>query len=69
MMFFSGKTIPWTTFLGFTIILFVVGGIISVTKGANLGVDFTGGTTITISNDDSIKLDDVETYLEQDNIY
>ena len=51
-------------FLGFTIILFVVGGIISVTKGANLGVDFTGGTTITISNNDEIKLDDVKDYLK-----
>ena len=53
-------------FLGFTIVLFVVGGIISVTKGANLGVDFTGGTTITISNNDSIKLDDVKEYLSDE---
>ena len=53
-------------FLGFTIILFVVGGIVSVTKGANLGVDFTGGTTITISNNDEIKLDDVKDYLEEE---
>ena len=53
-------------FLGFTIILFVVGGIISVTKGANLGVDFTGGTTITISNNDSIKLNDVKGYLSDE---
>jgi len=53
-------------FLGFTIILFVVGGIISVTKGANLGVDFTGGTTITISNSENIKLDDVKEYLSDE---
>ena len=43
-------------FLSFTIIFIVLGSILALTKGANLGVDFTGGTTITVSNNDNITL-------------
>ena len=43
-------------FLSITAIIIVVGTILSVTKGANLGVDFTGGTTITISTNENITL-------------
>ena len=43
-------------FLSFTIIFIVLGSVLALTKGANLGVDFTGGTTITVSNNDNITL-------------
>jgi len=51
-------------FLGLTVIIIIVGSIIALTSGANLGVDFTGGTTITISKNEDVKLDDVKDYLE-----
>ena len=38
-------------FITLSIILLVIGGIFLFTKGANLGVDFTGGTSITIQTD------------------
>ena len=44
-------------FISLTIIIIVVGTILSFTKGVNLGVDFTGGTTITISTNDNVTLD------------
>lgn len=53
-------------FLGFTVTLIVVGSIIAITNGANLGVDFTGGTTVTISKNENVKLKDVKNYLEDD---
>ena len=43
-------------FLSFTLIIIVLGSIIAITKGANLGVDFTGGTTITVSKNDNLSL-------------
>lgn len=43
-------------FLGATIMIILVGIIISATQGANLGVDFTGGTTITVSNNEKVSL-------------
>lgn len=43
-------------FLSLTLIIITVGTIIALTKGANLGVDFTGGTTITISNNETVTL-------------
>ena len=43
-------------FLGLTIILIVVGSIISICKGANLGVDFTGGTTVTVNKNEEVDL-------------
>ena len=53
-------------FLALTIIIVVVGGIISFTSGANLGVDFTGGTTITISKNKDTKLKSVKSYLKDE---
>lgn len=44
-------------FLSLTIIIIAIGMIIVFTKGANLGVDFTGGTTITVSTNESVSLD------------
>ena len=40
-------------FIGLTLCLLVIGGIIFLTTGANYGVDFTGGTSITINNPSS----------------
>ena len=37
-------------FISLTLVLFVIGIIIFLTSGANYGVDFTGGTSITINN-------------------
>ncbi len=37
-------------FVGLTLILFVIGIVFFLTSGANYGVDFTGGTSITINN-------------------
>ena len=37
--------------------LLVIGGIFLLTTGANLGIDFTGGTSITVSNEDISKMD------------
>lgn len=51
-------------FLGFTVIVIVIGSIIALTKGANLGVDFTGGTTITISNTEKTNLKSLTKDLE-----
>ena len=43
-------------FLTITILMLIIGGIVSLTKGANLGVDFTGGTTITVTTNDELNL-------------
>ena len=43
-----------------TIIIVVVGSILALTKGANLGVDFTGGTTITVSTNGNISLKELK---------
>lgn len=51
-------------FLSLTLIIIVIGLIISFTKGANLGVDFTGGTTITISNNENVDLKSLTNYLK-----
>ena len=52
-------------FFMLTGILLVVGIIIFATTGANLGVDFSGGTSITINNNKeaSEKIDDVKKYI------
>ena len=47
-------------FLSITMIILVVGLIISLTKGANLGVDFTGGTSITLNINENVTLKKVE---------
>ena len=51
-------------FLSFTVIVIVFGTILSVVRGVNLGVDFTGGTTITISKNEKVKLETVEKELK-----
>ena len=51
-------------FLSFTVIVIVLGTILSVVRGVNLGVDFTGGTTITISKNEKVKLETVEKELK-----
>ncbi len=43
-------------FLSMTIVIILIGLLIAFTKGANLGVDFTGGTTITVATNDKISL-------------
>ena len=47
-------------FIGFTITLIVVGSILFFVKGANLGVDFTGGTTITLNKNELVDIDSVK---------
>lgn len=51
-------------FLSLTLIIIIIGLILSFTRGANLGVDFTGGTTITISNNDKVDLKSLTNYLK-----
>ena len=46
-------------FLSLTAVIIVVGMILSFTRGANLGVDFTGGTTITLNVNDKVSLKSV----------
>ena len=55
-------------FLGGTVLIIIVGSIIAFTSGANLGVDFTGGTTVTVSRNEKVKLNSIKNYLE-DNKY
>ena len=43
-------------FLSITLIIIVIGTTLAFTKGANLGVDFTGGTTITVYTNENITL-------------
>ena len=50
-------------FIGVTLILIVVGIIFYFTSGANYGVDFTGGTSITINAPTSNTMDEVKTIL------
>jgi len=51
-------------FITLSIILLTIGGIFLFTKGANLGVDFTGGTSITIqSNGKDVK--EIENLLKE----
>ena len=47
-------------FLTFTLIIVVLGTIVAFTKGANLGVDFAGGTSITLNLNDKVKLSTLE---------
>ena len=49
-------------FIALSIILLVIGGVFLFTKGANLGVDFTGGTSITIQSDKK-QIKDIENLL------
>ena len=52
-------------FLSITLIIIVVGTIMAFTKGANLGVDFTGGTTITVSVNENVTLEALEKDFEE----
>ena len=52
-------------FLSITAIIIIVGVIISLTKGANLGVDFTGGTTITVSANEKVNLTSLTKDIEE----
>ena len=51
-------------FILLTIALVITGGIILFTTGANLGVDFTGGTSITVSKENTTKKD-IENFLNE----
>ena len=52
-------------FLTITVLIILIGTIVSFTKGANLGVDFTGGTTITIKTNEKVTLKSVTKELEE----
>ena len=47
-------------FLTGTLVIIIVGIVITMFRGANLGVDFTGGTSITVNLNDNVKLDNLE---------
>lgn len=51
-------------FILLSVILLVIGGIFLVTTGATLGVDFTGGTSITITNKEITK-EEIKTFFEE----
>ena len=51
-------------FILLSVVLLVIGGIFLATTGANLGVDFTGGTSITISSEE-VSSKDIESFLEE----
>lgn len=51
-------------FLLFTLFIIIVGIILSVVRGANLGVGFTGGTTVTVNINDKVSLKKIENDLE-----
>ena len=43
-------------FLSITAFIIVVGIVLSCVRGANLGVDFTGGTTVTVNTNENVSL-------------
>ena len=49
-------------FILLSVILLFIGGIFLATTGANLGVDFTGGTSIT-TNNETVSKEDIESFL------
>lgn len=49
-------------FILLSVFLLVIGGIFLATTGANLGVDFTGGTSIT-TNNETVSKEDIESFL------
>lgn len=51
-------------FLTGTLLIIIVGTILSLTRGANLGVDFTGGTTITVSTNEQVNVNSLSQRLE-----
>ena len=52
-------------FLSLTAIIIFVGLVLSFTRGANLGVDFTGGTTITMNINDKVNIKDVKNEIKE----
>ena len=52
-------------FLTFTILIILIGSIVAFTKGANLGVDFTGGTNITLTKNDKVSMKKFENNLKE----
>ena len=56
-------------FAGLALILLLVGAIIFITTGANYGVDFSGGTSITINSPTNTTLDDVSNILTEKNYH
>jgi len=51
-------------FLMFTVILVIGGSVLSMVRGANLGVDFTGGTTVTVNINDQVSLKKIKNDLK-----
>lgn len=51
-------------FILLSVLLLVVGSIFLFTTGANLGIDFTGGTSISITSDNITK-DELETFIKE----
>ena len=51
-------------FILLSVLLLVIGGVFLATTGANLGVDFTGGTSITIINKE-VSNKDIESFLKE----
>ena len=54
-------------FIGVTLVLLVVGAIIFLTTGANYGVDFSGGTSITIASPKNNTKTEVSSLLKKNN--
>ena len=52
-------------FLSVTVLIIIVGTIIAFTKGANLGVDFTGGTSITLNTNEKVTTKELENDLKE----
>lgn len=50
-------------FLSGTVIVILVGVILSFVRGANLGVDFTGGTTVTVNINEEVSLKKIKSEL------
>ena len=51
-------------FILLSVLLLVIGGVFLATTGANLGVDFTGGTSISIINKE-VSTKDIESFLKE----
>ena len=52
-------------FLSFTCSIIIIGLILSFIRGANLGVDFTGGTTITVNINENVNLKSIKNDLKE----
>lgn len=54
-------------FICLTLVLLVIGAIMFLTTGANYGVDFSGGTSLTIANPNSNTLNEVSNIIKEKN--